>query len=93
MKPNTFFRQDNQSPIPQVDTRYTFALQVYAPTEFNPYKYIGLDKKKSKNKGYNIMLESEVRKKNKSIRTISSSTNEGTYIFIQHLSTTHLILS
>jgi hypothetical protein len=82
MKPNTFFREDNQSPIPQDDQRYTLAPPVYAPTEFDPYKYIGLGKKKSNNKNYNIMLESEAKKKNKPIKTMSTTTNECTYIFI-----------
>lgn len=65
MKPNTFFREDNQSPIPQDDQRYTLAPPEYAPTSFDPYKYVGLNKRKANSKAYQIMLDGDFKKKTK----------------------------
>jgi hypothetical protein len=84
MKPNTFFREDNQSPIPPDDQRYTLAPPpVYAPTEFDPYKYAGLSKKRSNNKSYQIMLESDTKKQKKAPKKLQDTTNECNLLFIQ----------
>lgn len=83
MKPNTFFREDNQSPIPQDDQRYTLAPPVYAPTEFDPYKYVGMGKKRNNtNKNYQIMLESDAKKKKKATKTLAETTNSCIFAYI-----------
>ena len=66
MKPNTLLMEDNRSPIPQDDQQYTLApVPEYAPTPFDPYKYVGLNKRRSKNQNYQVMLESDTKKKKK----------------------------
>jgi hypothetical protein len=79
MKPNTFFREDNQSPIPQDDQRYTLAPPVYAPTEFDPYKYVGMGKT---NKNYQIMLESDANKKKKATKAVAETNNSCMFAYI-----------
>lgn len=75
MKPNHFFREDNQSPLPQPHEKLTIA-PVLAPTSFDPYKYAGLGRqKRSKNKDYQIFLEPTTKASKKVSKNQSVETN------------------